>query len=137
MKGRTQIIDHPDALSRLSVLPGKRTPGAGSIVIADETLDPKVREDFATRLNRRYFACGCAEGAIGLTLGIAAAAVFLALGDVGWRSTGLIGLPLGGLVSGKLVGLVRAETRLKATVEAIRARWTTPKRPDADAWSCG
>lgn len=124
-------------MSRLSVLPGKRAPGAGRIVIADDTLGHDMREDFADRLNRRYYACGCAEGAIGLTLGAAAAAVFLALGDVSWRSTGLIGLPLAGLVLGKLVGLVRAESRLKETIESIRGRWPAPKRPDADGWSCG
>ncbi len=137
MKARTQIIDHPDALSRLSVLPGKRMPGAGRIEIDDAALDAATRADLEARLNGRYFACGCAEGAIGLTAGVAVAAVALAAGGGGWPSLGLVAVPVAGLLAGKAVGLVRAEARLKETVREIRQKWPGAKRPSPDGWACG
>lgn len=133
-----QLITYPNDLDGLSVLPGKRLPGAGRIKIAAAGIDEKSREDWERRLNVRYYACGCAESAIGLVLGVAVAGLVLAFGlRDGWSVLGLVAIPIAGLVAGKIAGMIRAETRLKATVAKIREEWGEIKLPEPDDWVCG
>jgi hypothetical protein len=138
MKRMPQIIDHPHALQSLSVLPGKRLPGAGRIEVRAEGVDKDTIADWSKDLNRKYYACGCAEGSIGLLVGLAAAGVAFAFGATqGWGNFGLIGMPVIGLAGGKLTGLFRAEVRLKAVVANISQTWGKVAATKPDDWACG
>lgn len=133
-----QVITFPNDLNGLSVLPGRRLPGAGRIEIAAEGVDQKTREAWERRLNARYYACGCAEGSIGLVLGVAVCGLALAFGSRdGWSILGLVAVPLAGLVIGKIAGLIRAEARFKETVAEIREQWGEVALPEPDDWVCG
>ena len=66
-------------------------------------------------LNRHYFACGCAQGAVGVYLG-AAVATAMWLGGFGlaeWRWWNLASVALGCSLVGKLAGIMASRWRLR------------------------
>jgi hypothetical protein len=132
-------ITHPDELAGLSTLPLRSHRGAGPIEIADETVDQKTRSRWETELNRRYYACGCAEGTIGLLLGLVVFGVLLAVSVPGLGAAIGLGVVcvLAGSALGKIVGLARANSELKRLTAMIAREWDAPKRVEEEPLGCG
>jgi len=92
--------------------------------------------DAASRAARLSRACGCTEGAIAMTIGIALAAVYYlwarrhAGAGAGVRVSGLWALPFVIAVSGvgKLIGIGIARLRLAAIYRRIYARYDPEAR---------
>jgi hypothetical protein len=117
-------------------------PGRGRIVIDDSNVAEPLRTKWEQQLNRLYFACGCDNAAIGLTVGIVGYVAWILLRPGGWTSFGAydafvgIGIAAGVAIVGKLSGRVRADHRLKQRVREIQAEWKRP-RTHGETWSCG
>lgn len=143
MKRKTTVIRHPSELSELSVLPVKRMPGRGRIVIADDRLDAQTREAWEATLNKRYFACGCDRAAVGLALGVLGAVAWIIFRPGPWSSVSggdmakAVGVVIASAGLGKALGLLGAEGRLKEAVGDVRGQWKAPDRPASNVEGCG
>lgn len=129
MEKRQHIIQHPSELNSLSTLPfTRRRAGRGRIALSN-TFRHQDKAKWEQRLNRDYYACGCNEGAKGLLLGLVIFGGFALLNylDADWmvsRSLTTFGIGVIGMsIFGKLVGLFRADMRLKRTVREIQEEW--------------
>lgn len=140
---RTHLISHPAELRALAVFPGLRSPGRARIVIADQKLPEATRKQWERQINRQYFACGCDASALGLIAGAAGYALWMALRPGGFTATSWGDLGLGFLVVlatafvGKLVGLARAQRRLRQAVESIEREWHAEPLPQGPFPVCG
>ncbi len=78
-------------------------------------LTPEDNQRLERRLRPSVYACGCPEGTVGLTIGIATGIATWALrGGVSWAA--LVGLPIALAVAGKLFGLWRARRQFRRAV---------------------
>ena len=142
MKNKRQVITHPAQLNGLSVLPGIRTPGAGRIVTEDERVDSKTRSQWDALLNKHYFACGCDKAAVGMLIGVIAAALwYFAGGAAPEASVMMLGLTALGIVvaltvTGKFAGLMMAQRKLDRVIQDIQSAWKAPETAP-DSWTCG
>jgi hypothetical protein len=140
---RTNQVNHPSELSALSVMPWRRMPGSGRILIADASVPEDVRHGWEQRLNRLYFACGCDRAAAGLAVGVVAFAAWTLLKPGSWSALDardvLTGIGMVVLFAGigKLLGLMRADRRLKQTTRDIQAQWKRPRPRDGQISRCG
>jgi hypothetical protein len=126
-------VRYPIELRSLSVLPLKRKPGVGSVVIADPALPQDKRQSWERQINRHLRACACAESGLGLLLALIGIALYLvwrwsAGGELGWSTLGWSALvAFLCALFGKWVGLVRAEMRYRDLVRRIAEEW--PAQP--------
>ena len=84
----------------------------------DESLPLPAHERLAweRRLNRYRRSCGCAEGAVGLCVGLAAVLIASIFHHGPWTTSNVaaaIGVPLALLIGGKLVGRHRDRLRFR------------------------
>ena len=122
-------VRYPVELRSLSVLPLKRNPGIGAVVIADATLPQDKRQAWERQINRHLRACACAESSFGLLLGLIGYVVYLlwrwsAGAELGWSALGwgVLFVSICALM-GKWLGLVRAEMRYRDLVRRIAEEW--------------
>jgi hypothetical protein len=86
-------------------------------------------------LNKHYHACGCDTGAKGLLTGLFGAGLYEAVQFVrdeasfGSAAFTILGTSVLGSLLGKYYGLVRANAKLKETVERIKKEWLPEKAP--------
>ena len=118
------VIQDPSDLLTLSVLPLKRPMGMRRVMIGEGLVPEVSRQELDEQINKHLFACGCTESAIGIVVAVIgyAAWALLASPDLSWVALTLygVGAVFGGAVVGRIYGLLRAEKRLRQTVENIR-----------------
>jgi hypothetical protein len=117
-----EIIKHPGELKSLSVLPIKLKHGQRRVSLS-ALLAAEGRSDYESKINRRLFACGCTESALGIILGLSVYIVWAVfrsgeISVIGHIGSGLAAF-FAGSVLGKIVGLIRAEKHLKETIQLI------------------
>jgi ABC-type transporter Mla maintaining outer membrane lipid asymmetry permease subunit MlaE len=84
--------------------------------------DPRRRARLEARINRDLASCGCETGAVFVAAGLIVMVVAALDGSVSldWRGIGhAIGVLLALGLIGKVVGLLVAELRLRATLRAV------------------
>jgi len=138
---RQFVINHPSQLNSLSTLPFSRRTGIGKIVFNESFLHPD-KEKWQQKLNREYYACGCSEGAKALLIGLF---IFLMVGVIGffysnWSLSKSVTVIFVGTIAmsvlGKLIGLVKANKKLRATIQEIQSVWQ-PEWPQGEIIGCG
>ncbi len=128
MKRKQFLVYHPSQLNSLSTLPWAHRSGIGKIVLADSFQHAK-KEQFESALNKSYYACGCDYGAKALLLGLLLFAIAGGAGHLyeAWLWPQTISIFLGGSIAmamtGKLIGLMAADRKLKQTVREIQSDW--------------
>lgn len=141
MKKRQFLVYHPSQLNSLSTMPWAHGNGIGKIVL-DESFQHPKKEQLEMELNKAYYACGCDQGAKALILGLL---LFAVIGGAGhfyaaWSLSKIISTLLGGsivmAISGKFIGLMIANKRLKHTRREIQSNWK-PKWPETKKIGCG
>lgn len=141
MKNKQHSIDHPSQLNALSVLPLARTRALGTLRLAGDIAEHPKKEEWEADLNKHYYACGCSAGAKGLLLGLLAGVVYAIFVSKEPSTLAAVGIVLApavvGAVLGKVVGLLRASTRLRRTVHEIQEHWKVEPTDPADKWVCG
>jgi hypothetical protein len=143
MSRRPYEARYPADLTALSVLPLKRKPGIGRVVIADPGVSKDKKETWERDINRNLRACGCAESSAFILSALVGYGLYLlwrwsAGGQLGWRHLGwgVLVLVVAALI-GKGLGLLRAESRYRELVQRIAREWTA-RPPKADVISrCG
>lgn len=103
------------------------------IEMALPSLSDEENAALASRLNRLYRACGCAEGMAGGLAALAAFGAWLAVRDGPWSWWDIArggGSMFAGIAAGKLVGLWRAHLTLRRVVRELVARHG-PTEPEA------
>lgn len=141
MKKKQYLVYHPSQLNSLSTLPWAHRSGIGKIVLADSFQHDR-KDQFESALNKSYYACGCDQGAKALILGLLLFAIAGGAGHVNaaWPWSQTISTILGGSIlmalTGKLIGLMAANRRLKQTVREIQTDWK-PKWPESKISGCG
>lgn len=142
MPAPNRLIRHPAELAALSVFPLMHPRPRGTIKIESEALADDRRSAWEKRLNHAYRACGCGEASLGTVTGLIFAGVWIGLriSDGSGFDTGsgliLAGSAIVGTAFGKVVGLLRAEARLRHLVKEIKAEWKAEPRPVVDI-GCG
>jgi hypothetical protein len=140
---REHIFTHPSQLNGLSTLPFTRTSGLGTLRLGGELAEHPERKKWEAQLNRAYYACGCDTSAALLTIGLllgSAWSIFAFAQKMmgGWAA---LGFPLlcavGGAVVGKLIGLLRANTRLQQIIQDIQGHWQVDEKPEDPQINCG
>ncbi len=137
----SELIQHPSELNALTRFPFAPRRTRGKLRLA-ETFGGDKRQLLEKQLNRHYFACGCSEGAKGLILGfllgvVVACYLGLSADWQGYRlSYPLLAGTLLGAVAGKIIGLLRANTRLQRTVREIQGAWKG-SWPKGEPIGCG
>jgi hypothetical protein len=138
------VFSEPAELGELSALPFFRSRGRGRIRLSGRLAENENSAEWERDLNRYYFACGCDTGAKGTLIGIVGAALLtfdsLRRGWFGWTSLILLWvvLILSASGIGKLVGLIRADRRLKQLINRIRHEVPPePRVPNAPVLLCG
>ena len=122
------LIQHPSELNPLQNLPFTRRSTRGPLRLA-ETFGGKDRASLEKELNRHYYACGCTEGAKGLLLGLfigtvlSMSAWFRASWSLLDAGTLLLSGAILGAVVGKVIGLLHANMRLRATIRHVKDTW--------------
>lgn len=140
-KNRT-IIDHPSQLNTLSAIPFFRTRGLGKIHLSD-SFQHNEREQLEKDINKYYYACGCSTSAkfliAGLLLGLLLNGIDDTLLNLQWKLhpiTIILFTAIGGGIIGKLIGLVKANSKLKRSIHTVQAFWrpktesTMKEQPD-------
>jgi hypothetical protein len=129
MKTRITIINHPSQLNALSSYSFSRRRGLGKIELSDVFQHPE-REKLEENLNKNYYACGCSTSAryliSGLVVGVLAVAVdntFFETHRILHPISTVLITTFGGAIIGKLVGLSKANSKLKRTIHTIQAFW--------------
>lgn len=135
------IITHPSQLNSLSTLPFTRRSGLGKIVLSDSYPDENKKQ-MEYDLNKNYYACGCAQGAKAMLIGLLIFGVSGVFGFLyyDWSVTKSLAYFFGGTIltslMGKLVGLFQANRNLRATVKEIQSVWRSDW-PKAEYTGCG
>ena len=135
MESKQFIIDHPSQLNALSA-PFKHRSSLGKIIFNDsfQHADKKKME---RELNKNYYACGCSQGTKALLIGIFVFGVAGAYGfyNYDWSVTKSIASFFGGAtvmsLLGKLMGLSKANNKLKQTIKEIQSVWKPVLAGDA------
>jgi hypothetical protein len=105
---------------------------AGRISLDLENIDPGLARYFETRLNRFVRACGCKSGAVAAVIALASYVTYLLVTTTSSPRGTLAQLLWGGVafltaaILGKLLGLLRARTRLVRELEHLAARLQDP-----------
>jgi hypothetical protein len=136
-------VRYPVELLSLSVLPLRRKPGIGAVIIADTTVPQDKRQSWERQINRHLRACACAESSLGLLIGLLGYVLYLAWrwsagAEVGWNALGwgILVVFLCALI-GKWIGLVRAEMRYRDLVRRIGEEWPAQPPKVAQVLRCG
>jgi hypothetical protein len=138
---KTFIIRHPSQLNSLSTLPIMRTAGLGRIVL-NETFQHPDKEKWEREINKRYYACGCNQGALALIIGLILFGVGGAFGYFKYElsiSSSLTFFFVGSItmaVLGKFIGLIRANKELRKTVREVQSVWK-PNWAESKSVGCG
>lgn len=129
MKTRITIIEHPSQLNELSAFPFSRRRGGGKIELS-QTFQHPEREQLEKDINKNYYACGCSTSANYLIAGLVLGALSIGIDNaflngewIQWPITTILIATVGGAILGKLVGLSRANSKLKRTVYTVQAFW--------------
>lgn len=129
MNTKTTIIEHPSELNTLTAFPFARRRGRGRIALSDAFQHPE-RGQLEKDINKNYYACGCSTSARYLIAGLVIGAVVIGI-DAAFLDeqyiqspvVALLVLTFGGGILGKLVGLARANKKLKRSVHTTQAFW--------------
>jgi hypothetical protein len=135
------VVRHPSQLNSLSTLPFFHRTGLGKIVL-DETFQHSSKEQWEQEINKRYYACGCNQGAKALILGL----IFFGISgsllyfkyELSLTNT-LTMFFVGSIIMavlGKFVGLKSANTELRKTVKEVQSVWK-PQWPESKTFGCG
>lgn len=125
------VVDSLDALERLRTDPNLRRTITRITVLA---APGDARHPLESALNRHYFACGCAHGALAVYLGLAAGGTMWVMGwgfDA-WRWWKLALIALVCSLAGKFVGMAVSRWRLQALC-AVLAQEFMAQASGADA----
>lgn len=91
-----------------------------SSVALDLGRNDLVVREAEREINRNLRTCGCDTGAIFVAVGLLITALRFAVEDVRPSIGGTIALVLGLALTGKVIGIVNAERRLRAAIERLR-----------------
>ena len=136
-------VRYPLELRSLSVLPLKRKPGVGAVVIADPAVPQDRRQSWERQINRHLRACACAESGLALLLALIGIALYLTwrwwTGDeLGWSALGWSAMvAFLSAFLGKWIGLVRAEMRYLDLVRRIAEEWQAEPPKARQVSRCG
>jgi hypothetical protein len=119
-------------------MPIKRKSGQRKVSLR-ELLAGEEGGKIEAMLNRRLFACGCTESALAIVLALAGYIAWLLIWSenvsvLGHMGRGLLVI-VAGAILGKAIGLLRAERRLKETIDMILQKlpkegpWEHPALP--------
>jgi len=120
------VFSEPFELGGLSTLPFLRSRGRGRIRFSGRLAAHERSAEWEKELNRHYFACGCDTGAKGTLIGFIGAVLFvidsLTRDWFNWTAIILLSIALivAASIVGKLLGLFRADHRLKDLVRHIQ-----------------
>lgn len=139
MKSKAVIISDRQSLEELQ-MQADRSWGARhrKIKVAFEGLPDDENYQWQKKIEKWYYACGCAEATVTGLIGLVAFGASLFLQQGGIRAFNWWDIPLTGLVFiaatglGKLIGLVRARLNLVRTLEAFETELVQRKiiKPD-------
>ena len=132
------VIDSFDGLALLGPYAKRDKHRIDRIELALPGIADAEQRSHEDRLNRHFFACGCAEGTALALIALVGTAAWLGLRDapLGWGAIGVVlAAFVGGMGLGKWIGLKRAESRLATEVAAIKAKGPKPE-PRSDAARC-
>lgn len=138
---KTFVIQHPTQLNALSTLPVLHKTGLGKIVL-DETLQHPDKDKWEREINKRYYTCGCSQGAQALMIGLI---LFGAGGAIGYFkyeltfSNTLTIFFVGSItmaVLGKFIGLISANKQLRKVIKEVQSVWK-PNWPEYKRTECG
>lgn len=142
MKNRNILIQHPSQLNALTSFPFLRTRGRGKISLPESIQHPD-KEKWEKDINKNYYACGCDTGAKGLMLFLVAGLIYSIYGNITTDISIITSVlqvvlfAVGGAIVGKVVGLWRADNRLKKTVHTVQAHWELKLKPEKQIYTCG
>jgi hypothetical protein len=123
------IITRPEQLDYLRIMAISKNKFAHGLLLRGSIEDHPQRIEWEKSLNASYLACGCDTGKVGLVGGILVGAgcgfVSSFYGGVGLLGSVVIALlPAAiGALSGKVLGLLRAQKELRISAQAIRRQW--------------
>lgn len=136
MKNKITIIEHPSQLNALNAFSIARRRGVGKIQFSD-SFQHFEREQLENEINKNYYSCGCDTSARYLIAGLVIGALLVVLDSTllkdQWISNPVLTIlviTIGGAILGKLVGLVKANFKLKRTIHTVQALWR-PKTESA------
>lgn len=129
MKSKLTIIEHPSQLNALTTFPFSRKRGRGKIQFSDNFQHPE-KEQLEKAINKNYYACGCSTSSKFLIAGLVLSALAVGV-DSAFLEADMIRRPVrailvttfGAAIIGKLVGLARANNKLKRAVHTVQAFW--------------
>jgi hypothetical protein len=142
MKTRITEFNHPSQLNSLNPFSLFRKSGLGTLKLSQD-YNHENKHNWEKELNKYYYACGCSEGSKGLLLflvvGIAYFGINSYLGNSNlWLSAGTaLGISFSGAVFGKIVGLYKANNKLKRTVYSIQSHWKVKENNTKEKIICG
>jgi hypothetical protein len=142
MKTRSTVISNPSDLNALNSFPFARKRGIGKISLA-ENFQHEEREELEKQLNKYYYACGCSTSSKWLISGLILGGVLTIAGNYisGFDTPNALltvtGLGLAGAISGKILGLVKANSNLKRCIHTIQAFWRPKGEPMREKFTCG
>ncbi|MCB8823323.1 hypothetical protein [Microvirga rosea] len=142
MAAGIRAIHHPDELNALSVLPLMQPRPRGILRLETTAFAADERASWEKRLNRAYHACACGEASLGMITGVLIAIVWVGLriatiGSIGITDGAIVlGSAVAGTVIGKILGLFRAQVRLRRLVNALQTQWRSEPIRLADT-DCG
>ncbi len=140
MKKQTTIC-HPSQLNSLSTLPLLHRTGLGRIVL-DDSFQHANKAQWEREINKRYYACGCDQGAKSLILGLLLFGIGGWFGYIKyeWLLSHVLILFFGGsivmAIIGKLIGLIHANMELRRVLREVQSVWK-PYLEESKIIGCG
>jgi len=137
------VFTHPSLLNRLKLDPLRRTIGLGKLTLGGNLSVHPQKDAWEIELNRRYYACGCAEGAFGLMAGLLASGIWQGIRyfqnpeSFGYVVLWILGIAIAGAVVGKYYGLTRAAAPLKQIIHDIQKNWKVERAAEETVYNCG
>ncbi len=123
-----KISAQPLNAERLSALSGGIVPPPAVRLDDSLPIPADERAEWERRLNRYLNACGCAEGTVGLFVGIAIVLIALFARSEPWRAweiSAAVALPLVLLATGKAVGRRLDGLRFRMECKRLLSRLST------------
>ncbi len=137
------VFTHPSQLNRLKPDPLRRTIGLGRLTLGGNLSGHPQKDAWEKELNRRYYACGCTEGALGLITGLLGGGIWQGIRyfknpeSFGYIVLWILGIAIAGAVLGKVYGLARAAAPLKQIIRDIQKNWKVEPTAERTIYHCG
>jgi hypothetical protein len=126
-----QSIRSPSQLSALTVWRIIPSRAPNQVLIEAEGASTERVRSWERQLNHLHNACGCEQGSLGLIAGVVGYVLYLFLRSGGWGQPGQsefwvgLGCVVATTSTGKLLGLLAAQRRLKRVIKEIQSQWKT------------